>query len=75
MTFTLLLFLCVQIILLGADDGLYVLKIVNKFTCALKCKIDGLQYIYQMAALESIGLMLFIQGMALVLMVILIVTN
>lgn len=43
-------------------DGLYVLKIVNKFTCSLKSKVDGFQYVYQINCVKNIGLMILIQG-------------
>ncbi|GFW95533.1 hypothetical protein TNCV_1722332 [Trichonephila clavipes] len=49
-----------NVILLGAVDGLFVLKIVNKFTCSLQEKLDGFSCVYQATCMSNIGVLVLI---------------
>ncbi|XP_035230505.1 citron Rho-interacting kinase-like, partial [Stegodyphus dumicola] len=49
-----------NIILMGAAEGLFVLKVINKFTCSLRYRMEGIDCIYQMACNEETGAVLLI---------------
>ncbi|GFQ97107.1 hypothetical protein TNCT_612931, partial [Trichonephila clavata] len=49
-----------NVILLGAVEGLFVLKIVNKFTCSLQEKLDGFSCVYQATCMNNIGVLVLI---------------
>ncbi|CAL1290237.1 unnamed protein product [Larinioides sclopetarius] len=51
-----------NILLLGAVEGLFALKIVNKTTCSLQEKLDGFSHVYQIACMIRIGVMVLIHG-------------
>ncbi|GFT00684.1 hypothetical protein NPIL_303761 [Nephila pilipes] len=49
-----------NVILLGAVEGLFILKIVNKFTCSLQEKLDGFSCVYQITCMNNIGVLVLI---------------
>ncbi|XP_055940055.1 citron Rho-interacting kinase-like [Argiope bruennichi] len=51
-----------NIMLLGAVEGLFALKIVNKSTCSLQQKLDGFSHVYQIACIIKIGVLILIHG-------------
>ncbi|XP_054717989.1 citron Rho-interacting kinase-like [Uloborus diversus] len=51
-----------DIILLGATDGLYMLKIINEYTCSFKSKVKGVDCVYQMSHIKNLGILVLIEG-------------
>ncbi|GIY55189.1 hypothetical protein CEXT_373211 [Caerostris extrusa] len=51
-----------NIILLGAVEALYVLKIVNPLKCCLQEKLDEFSHVYQVECMIKLGILILIHG-------------